>query len=103
VIDGFAQAGLPIITGVEMLDLAVVLLRQEKAEEAEQTVIDATKIFAAHNFQYEGFQAAVLLRDAFRMKTATLAMVQEVADFLRRLVYDPDLRFAARAWEEPTE
>jgi hypothetical protein len=42
----------------------------------------------------------VLLRDAFRMKTATLAMVQEVAEFVRRVLYDPALRFEARSWEE---
>jgi hypothetical protein len=41
-----------------------------------------------------------LLRDAFRMKGVTLEMVQEVAELVRRVMYDPALRFEARSWEE---
>ncbi len=100
VIDDFESAGLPILAGIEMLHLVVVLLHQGQAEEAKQIVTEAAQIFAANDFVCEGLQAVILLRDAFRLKTATLEMTIEVADFLRRLVYDPSLRFEARAWEE---
>ncbi len=48
----------------------------------------------------EGLQAVILLRDSFRMQNATLPMVLEVAEFVRRVVHDPSLRFEARAWGE---
>jgi tetratricopeptide (TPR) repeat protein len=96
----FADAGLPICAGTAMLDLAVALLHQRKAEEAKRRVVEAAEIFAAHKFEREGLQAVILLRDAFRMRTATVEMAQEVRDFLRRLTNDPSLRFEARSWEE---
>jgi hypothetical protein len=83
-----------------MLHLAVSLLYQGKAEAAEQTVSEAVEIFSMHRFEREGLQAVILLRDAFRMQNATLEKALEVAEFLRRLAYDPSLRFEARAWEE---
>jgi tetratricopeptide (TPR) repeat protein len=99
VVDSLCEAGLPIIAGIEMLDLAVVLLRQGKAQEAERTVIEAVELFAAYEFEREALQAVVLLRDSFRLREATTEMVLEVADFVRRLMYEPALRFEARAWE----
>jgi tetratricopeptide (TPR) repeat protein len=98
VIDGFCQAGLPMIGGIEMLDLAVALLNQGKAQEAERTVIEAVELFAAYDFEREALQAVVVLRDSFRMREATPEMVLEVADLVRRLMYEPALRFEARAW-----
>jgi hypothetical protein len=62
-------------------------------------VTDAAKLFTAHGIQREAMQAVILLRDSFRMRNSTLAMVLEVAEFVRRLMYDPALRFEARAWE----
>ncbi len=100
VIENFCQVGLPVLAGIAMLDLAVVLLREGKARETEQTVIEAAKIFAAHDFEREALQAVILLRDSFRMRNASLEMVVEVAEFVRRLQRDPALRFAAGAWEE---
>jgi tetratricopeptide (TPR) repeat protein len=100
VIDGYEQAGLLVCAGIGMLHLAVSLLHQGKAEEAEQRVSEAAEIFSVHRFEREGLQAVILLRDAFRMQEATLEMTLEVADFLRRLSYDPSLRFEARAWED---
>jgi tetratricopeptide (TPR) repeat protein len=100
VVDDFEQVGLPIFAGIEMLSLTVVLLRQGKAAEAEATVVKAAEIFSVHRFEREALQAVILLRDAFRMKNATLQMVLEVSEFVRRVLYDPALRFEARAWEE---
>ncbi len=100
VIDGYEQAGLPVNAGIERLNLAVALLHQGKAREAEATVIEAAEIFSVHRFEREALQAVILLRDSFRLQNATLPMVLEVAEFVRRLVHDPSLRFEARAWGE---
>lgn len=100
VINGYEQAGLLICAGIEMLHLAVSLLHQGKGEAAERTVTEAAEIFSVHRFECEGLQAVILLRDAFRLKNATLEMTIEVADFLRRLHRDPSLRFEAQTWEK---
>jgi hypothetical protein len=94
------EAGLSILAGIAMIDLTSALLAQGKAREAGQTVTRAVKLFAALHIQREALQAVILLRDSFQMQTATLAKVQEVADFLRRTISDPSLRFEARSWEE---
>jgi hypothetical protein len=101
VIASFAQIGLPIAVGIEMLHLAAVLLRQGKAGEAVGTVLEAAQIFITHQVPQEALQAVILLRDAFRMGAGTLEMVEEVAAFLRRLLESGAAsRFEAQAWAE---
>jgi hypothetical protein len=95
-----AAAGLPIPAGIAMLDLTAALLAQGKAGEAEETVKEAARLFVSLGMQCEALQAVILLRDAFRMQAVNVAMVQEVASFLRRLLSDRSLCFEARAWEE---
>ncbi len=94
----FEEAGLPILAGIEALDLAAVLLRQGKTEEATATGLEAADIFIRHQIQREALQAIILLRDSFQEHTATVEKVEEVARFLRRLEVDPALRFEGRAW-----
>lgn len=96
---GFEEAGLPIIAGIEALDLAAVLLRQGKTAEATAVGLEAADTFIKHRIPREALQAVILLRDSFREHTATVEKVEEVARFLRRLEMDPALRFEGRAWE----
>jgi hypothetical protein len=100
VIEGFVQLDLPIMAGVVALDLAAVLLRQGKGTEAAGTVLDAAEIFIAHGIRREAVTGIIMLRDAFRADAGTLAMVEEVAAFLRRLETGPASRFEAHAWAE---
>ena len=97
--EGYAEAGLPGDVGITNLDLAAVLLRQGRSVEAERIISEAVELFTVHGIQREAYLAVILLRDTFEMKTGTLEMVVEVANFLRRLQIDPTLRFEARAWE----
>lgn len=99
VTEAFEQAGLPILAGIEALDLAAVLLRQSKTAEATAVGLKAAETFIEHKIQREALQAVILLRDSFRQHTVTVAKVEEVARFLRRLEVDPALRFEGRAWE----
>ncbi|HEV8580627.1 MAG TPA: hypothetical protein VGX68_16290 [Thermoanaerobaculia bacterium] len=97
---GFIETGLPILAGISMINLTAALLAQGKAREAERTVTQASRLFVELGLQREALQAVILLRDSFRMRAATLAMVKEVSDFLRRVMWDPGLRFEAWSWEK---
>jgi tetratricopeptide (TPR) repeat protein len=101
VIGGFDEVGLPIVAGIERLDLTATLLAQGKAGEAKELALTTAGIFTSLEIQREAFQAVILLRNAFEMQNATREMVEEVASFLRRIELDPALRFEGRAWENP--
>jgi tetratricopeptide (TPR) repeat protein len=98
VIEGFEELRLPIVAGIEKLDLAAVLLQQGKRQQAATPIAEAAAIFIAHRIPREAIGAVIMLRDSFQMGSGTLKMVQEVAVFLRQLEIEPALRFEARAW-----
>ncbi len=100
VIEGFEEAGLPIVASIGRLDFAAALLAQGKAGGAFAMILEAAEIFARLDVQREALLAVILLRDAVEMETATLEMVEEVAKFLRRIDIDPTLRFEGRSWED---
>jgi tetratricopeptide (TPR) repeat protein len=100
-IRGFEEVGLPIMAGIESLDLSAALLAQGKAREAKAVALDAVETFTRLQIQREAFQAVILLRNAFEVRKATQEMVEEVARFLQRIEIDPALRFEGRAWERP--
>jgi tetratricopeptide (TPR) repeat protein len=103
VIGGFDEVGLPIVAGIERLDLTATLLAQGKANDASAEALATIEIFTRLEIQREAFQAVILLRNAFQMQKATREMVEEVASFLRRIELDPALRFEGRAWENPDQ
>jgi tetratricopeptide (TPR) repeat protein len=98
---GFEEVELPIMAGIESLDLSASLLAQGKAREAKAVALDAVETFTRLQIQREAFQAVILLRNAFEVRKATQEMVEEVARFLQRSEIDPALRFEGRAWERP--
>jgi tetratricopeptide (TPR) repeat protein len=99
----YTEAGLLGDAGITNLDLAAVLLQQDRAYEAERIISEAAEIFALHRIRNEALQAVILLRDSFAMRTGTLEKILEVAAFLRRLEIDPALRFEPQAWETRPE
>jgi tetratricopeptide (TPR) repeat protein len=98
---GYESVGRHYHAAIAALDLAAALLSQGKSEEAMSVVLEAAETFIQLQIQREVLQAVILLRDAFRMETATLEMVEEVASFLRRTQLEPALRFEGQAWEDP--
>jgi tetratricopeptide (TPR) repeat protein len=90
---GFEEVGLPIMAGIESLDLSAALLAQSKASEAEAVALRAVETFTCLEIQHEALQAVILLRNAFQVQKATREMVEEVARFLQRIEIDPALRF----------
>lgn len=77
------------------LDLAAVLLRQNKVTEAEGVAEEALQIFEDLGVAREALRAVRTLREACRQRVATVGLVQEVISFLKRLENEPGLRFTA--------
>jgi tetratricopeptide (TPR) repeat protein len=99
--EGYEEVGRPYLAAISCLDLSAALLAQGKAVEGANVALEAAKTFLSLKIQPEALQAVILLRNSFEMQTATLAKVEEIAGFLRRIEIDPALRFEGRAWERP--
>jgi tetratricopeptide (TPR) repeat protein len=94
---GFEEAGLSYHAAVTSLDLGTVWIRQGRASEARQVVEKAVEVFQALGIGREAMGALLLLRKAFEMERVTAALLQSVADYLRRLEHNPGARFDLRA------
>lgn len=95
---GFEEAERTYDAAIISLDLAACLLAQGKAGESEEVVREAAKVFSALRIEREALAAVIMLRQAFEARKATVAMVEEVAAFLRRAEHDPHARFNPRRW-----
>lgn len=98
---GFEAVGWSEESAIAALDLTAVLLAQGKEGEAKLVAFEALETFTRLEIQREALQAVILLRNAFEMRAATRAMVEEVARFLQWIEIDPALRFVGQAWEGP--
>lgn len=76
------------------LDVAAVWLQQGKTAEVRELAEEMLETFAALRIQREGLKAVHFFREACRREMATPALVQRIAGFLRRLEWQPQLRFA---------
>jgi tetratricopeptide (TPR) repeat protein len=94
--EGFAEAELPYKSALAGLELGAVWLRQGRLEESEKVVLEAVDVFIALHIRHEVMTAVLMLKKAFETRVATAALVQSVADFLRRAEDNPDLRFEPR-------
>ena len=92
----FEELGRPYVASIVALDLSAVLLAQRRTKEAREVALEAYKVFRALRIGREAMAALLALRTAFEMDRATVAMVQDVAAFLRRLEHDPNARFEPR-------
>jgi hypothetical protein len=90
---GLAEADLSYQAAVASLDLAVVLLRQGQAGEAELLVEEAAGTFLALRIEREALGAILMLRQAFAVRMATTALLEDVTSFFRRAEHDPSARF----------
>ncbi|HEX2641782.1 MAG TPA: hypothetical protein VHU81_02240 [Thermoanaerobaculia bacterium] len=91
--DGFDAAGRGYDAALATLDQVSVLLAQGRAQESEVWVREAARTFAALRIEREALGAILMLRKAFEMKMATVALVDDVTAFLRRSEHDPAARF----------
>jgi tetratricopeptide (TPR) repeat protein len=101
VVQGFTEVSRPYDAAIVSLDLAAALLAQGKAAQAEETVLEASQTFLRLGIEREALGAVMLLRTACEVRAATVAMVEEVRSYLRRIEQGPLTAFEARSWEEP--
>jgi tetratricopeptide (TPR) repeat protein len=90
---GFAEANLRYKAALAGTELGAVLLRQGLWDRAEKEALEAVEVFRALSVSAEVAKAIALLKNAFETKVATVALIEYVADFLRRAEHDPKARF----------
>jgi tetratricopeptide (TPR) repeat protein len=95
---GFEEVNRGYDAALISLDLAAALLAQKKAEEAQKLVETAAKVFTLLQIEREALAAVIMLRHAFEEKQATVALVEEVAAFVRRAENDPTAVFNPQRW-----
>jgi hypothetical protein len=88
--EGFENLGLGFAAAVAGLDLALTWMRQGRLGEAEQVVLESAGMFAALQIHREVLGAVQLLKEAFRLKKASVELVAETVAFLRE--WDPPTR-----------
>jgi tetratricopeptide (TPR) repeat protein len=88
----FEVEGLGFAAALASLDIAMAQMRQGSCDEAKLVVMEAAGVFAALNIHREVLGAIELLRDAFRIDKATIALVERVVSFIREWEINPDTR-----------
>jgi len=92
--EGFLKRGQRYDAALVGLDLAAVWLQQGKSAAVRELAEEILETFAALGIRGEGIKAVRILREACRRETATPALAQRVSGFVRRLEWQPQLRFA---------
>jgi hypothetical protein len=75
------------------LDLALILRRRDRPDEACATILEAADMFLELEIGREAIAAVMALQDACRKGGETGELLAGVMDFLRHLERDPALRF----------
>jgi tetratricopeptide (TPR) repeat protein len=91
--DEFENLGLGFAAALVGLDLALTWMHQGRLGEAEEVVLEAAGMFAALQIHREVLGAVQLLKEAFRLKKASVQLVAETAAFLRE--WDPPSRLVS--------
>jgi hypothetical protein len=91
--EGMIEASLGFNASLASLELALIWMRQQRAEEAEEIVYEASEIFYSLGLHLEVLGAVQLLVDAFQFKKASTLLVQRTVSFIREWEINPDTRF----------
>ncbi len=94
--DGFKEQGMRFHAALASLELALVWMRQSRYAEAEELALETVEVFVTLRIRREAFGALMILKDAFEKQRATVALLEDVVDFIRRSEIDPDIRFTPR-------
>jgi tetratricopeptide (TPR) repeat protein len=86
---GFEETGLPYKSALAGLELAAVLLRRDRLEDAAELAVECTGIFLSLGIHREVIASLLVLRKAAEMRCLTLTLLQQVIDALHRAERDP--------------
>jgi tetratricopeptide (TPR) repeat protein len=93
--DGFLKEGVPYDTALVSLELALLYAEQGRPAELKRLAADLVPVFASRHIHREALAALTFLQQAVEAERASLEVVAQVADFLRKSEHDPELRFEA--------
>ena len=81
---GFVEEAIPFDTALVSLDLAVLLLEQNRTAEASQLALEIQPTFRELEIERETLTASLVVLEALRRETATADQVRRLARRLRR-------------------
>lgn len=93
--DGFVSEGIPYDTALVSLELATLYAEQGRTADLKRLAEEMVLIFASRQIHREALAALAFLKQAAEAERASLAIVSEIAAYLRRAQHDPELRFEA--------
>lgn len=93
VFECFREHDMPYDAALAGLDLAVVLLRAGRTRAAEELAQELAPVFLARGIHREATAAGLLVVRAVEEGRATVQLLRELSEFLRRARRDPRLRF----------
>lgn len=94
--EGFESAGMGFAAALASLELALVWMRQNRYQETEVMVLETSRVFMELKIHREALGAILVLKEAFERQLATVGLLKDVVDFLRRSMNNPDARFEPR-------
>jgi tetratricopeptide (TPR) repeat protein len=89
----FERLERPYVAAIVGLDLAAVLLEQDRPDDAAEVVLEAHRVFKALRIKREALAAVLILFHTIEKGKATVKMVEKVAAYLRHLELNPNARF----------
>jgi tetratricopeptide (TPR) repeat protein len=92
--DAFLARGMEYDAALVGLELSGVLLRLGEKGEARDFAVEVLEVFQDLEVHREAVRAVYFLREACEQEVASPAMVDRVLGFVRRLEWEPRLRFA---------
>ncbi|MEM7049007.1 MAG: tetratricopeptide repeat protein [Acidobacteriota bacterium] len=81
----FVEASVPIDAALASLDLAALLLKQERHAEVMRLSSEMLSVFRAHQVEEEALAALILLSQAAKRRELTVAVLNEVGERLDRV------------------
>lgn len=89
----FIEEGLGYDVALVSLELAAVHSQEGKHPEVRRLAEEMLPLFSSQKAHQEALAALLFFRDAARKEAATVPLIREVADYLRRWRSNPGLRF----------
>ncbi|MFL6194601.1 MAG: hypothetical protein ACJ75H_10560 [Thermoanaerobaculia bacterium] len=93
--DGFIEEGIPYDTALVSLELATLYAEQGRTRDLRRLAEGMVPIFSSLHIHREALAALAYLKQAAEAERATVEVVSEIAEYLRRAQHDPALRFRA--------
>jgi tetratricopeptide (TPR) repeat protein len=89
--EGFREAGLRYTEALVTLELACMVSRQGRADEARELAMEAAEVFFSLGIRRELLAAVMVLQHAVELRVASTGLFDSTLEFLRQAEDDPTL------------